>query len=298
MAKPPHQSGYDADITADCERLLVTLIRGLGPWQRSVYLVGGLVPRYLVKARPPEVRAHAGTGDIDLVVDLAMLTDIGAYETLEKNLQRLGFERAKVDGVKVSWRWQAKTERGVTLVVEFLADDPNLRAAAIQPLPTKGKVSALNIPHASMVFDLHDKVLLTAEQLNGEGVTTIEVAHANLVSFCCLKTFAFAQRNARKDAHDLVYCLVNAEGGIEAAAEQFKTAMGGQHADVISQALYLMARHFCDEDPDKAYRRDGPVAVAKFEIAGDGEEAREDQALRQRNVAEAMGKFIDALKAG
>ncbi|BEV11901.1 hypothetical protein ATDW_23970 [Asticcacaulis sp. DW145] len=43
---------YDADITEDCERVLVALLRGLGPWKDSVYLVGGLAPRYIVKPDP------------------------------------------------------------------------------------------------------------------------------------------------------------------------------------------------------------------------------------------------------
>ena len=37
------------------------------------------MPRYLVTARPPAVPAHAGTGDIDVVVDLAVLADTEAY---------------------------------------------------------------------------------------------------------------------------------------------------------------------------------------------------------------------------
>ena len=63
MAKPATLDGYRAEHTADCERVLVTLLRGLGPWKESVYLVGGLTPRYLVAARPPVVPAHAGTLD-------------------------------------------------------------------------------------------------------------------------------------------------------------------------------------------------------------------------------------------
>lgn len=54
---------YSDQHTNDCERVLVTLLRGLGPWKDSVYLVGGLTPRYLVAARPPVVPAHAGTLD-------------------------------------------------------------------------------------------------------------------------------------------------------------------------------------------------------------------------------------------
>lgn len=58
--KPDTIDGYTDRRTADCERVLVTLLRGLGPWKDSVYLVGGLTPRYLVPARPPQVPAYAG----------------------------------------------------------------------------------------------------------------------------------------------------------------------------------------------------------------------------------------------
>jgi hypothetical protein len=86
MAKPATLDGYSDQYTHDCERVLVTLLRGLGPWKESVYLVGGLTPRYLVKARPPSVPAHAGTLDVDIVIDLQILADTEAYLTLEENL--------------------------------------------------------------------------------------------------------------------------------------------------------------------------------------------------------------------
>ena len=69
--------GYSDQYTLDCERVLVTLLRGLGPWKDSVYLVGGLTPRYLVPARPPAVPAHAGTMDVDIVIDLQILAPLG-----------------------------------------------------------------------------------------------------------------------------------------------------------------------------------------------------------------------------
>ena len=85
---------------------------GLGPWKDSVYLVGGLTPRYLVPARPPVVPAHAGTLDVDIVIDLQILADTEAYHTLEENLKRMGFERAENEQAKLSWRWQTRTEHG------------------------------------------------------------------------------------------------------------------------------------------------------------------------------------------
>ncbi len=58
-----------------------------------------------------------------------------------------------------------------------------------------------------MVFDLHEVAEITAELLGGNGVASEKVRYANLVSFTCLKPFAFYYRNERKDAHDLIYCL-------------------------------------------------------------------------------------------
>lgn len=39
MIKPNTFVGYSDRYTLDCERVLVTLLSGLGPWKESVYLV-------------------------------------------------------------------------------------------------------------------------------------------------------------------------------------------------------------------------------------------------------------------
>src|SRR3546814_4298114 len=93
MTKPKTMAAYDGGVTEACERVLVTLLRGFGPWKESVFPVGGLTPRYLVAARPPEVPQHAGTGDVDVVVDVGILTDTEAYSTLAENLNTMGFDR-------------------------------------------------------------------------------------------------------------------------------------------------------------------------------------------------------------
>ncbi len=94
MVKPATFDGYSDRYTVDCERVLVALLRGLGPWKESVFLVGGLTPRYLVAARPPDVPAHAGTLDVDIVIDLQILADTAGYRTLEENLRAMRFERS------------------------------------------------------------------------------------------------------------------------------------------------------------------------------------------------------------
>lgn len=223
MAKPATFDGYSDQYTKDCERVLVTLLRGLGPWKESVYLVGGLTPRYLVAARPPAVPPHAGTMDVDIVIDLQILADTDAYHTLEENLKKMGFERAENEQKqKLSWRWQTRTEHGALMILELLADAPDIAGGKVQPLPTEGTISALNIPHSSIVFDLHQITEIQVELLGENGVATEKIRHANLVSFTCLKSFAFDQRNERKDAHDLIYCIEHAPEGLDAVADAFR----------------------------------------------------------------------------
>lgn len=298
--KPKTIGGYEATVTDACERVLLTLLRGLGPYKDSVFLVGGLAPRYLIASRPPDVPPHAGTGDVDVVVDVGILTDTAAYRTLEENLHAMNFSRAtNPAGEKVSWRWQARLDGGATMILEFLAEHPELGGGRVKELPTEGKVSALNIPHASMVFDHHDTVELTAELLNDGGIATETIRYANVVSFTCLKAFAFDQRNERKDAHDLVYVLEHYPGGMDALHGAFAKALGGKHGEATQEALRRLEQRFRDPDPDQSFRRDGAVAVARFEDGdidvGDDEELRNLRTLRQRAVADFMAQFLEPL---
>ncbi len=294
MAKPATFDGYGDRYTVDCERVLVTLLRGLGPWKESVFLVGGLTPRYLAAARPPEVPAHAGTLDVDIVVDLQILSDTAGYRTLEENLRAMRFERSTNErGQRLSWRWQTRTESGALIVVELLADAPDIAGGRVEPLPTDGNISALNIPHSSIVFDLHEVAEIRAELLGGAGIAVEEVKHADLVSFTCLKALAFDQRFERKDAHDLVYCIEHAKEGLDAAARMFREALKGRHGAVIRDCLSILRDRFARDGQVDGYRKDGPVAVARFEL-GEGSEAdrREARMLRQREVSGAIEQLL------
>jgi hypothetical protein len=295
MAKPPKASGYDKQVTENCERVLVTLLRGLGPWKKSVYLIGGLTPRYLVQ-KPRGKVAHAGTGDVDIVVQLEMLAETDAYHSLEENLKKMGFERAQnEEGEKQSWRWKTKTETGVTVILELLADNPALSGGKVKPLPTEGNISALNIPHSSMVFDHYEVKQIRAELLGEKGIAIEEVRHADLVSFTCLKAFALDQRNEPKDPHDIVYCIENAEGGLEAAAKKFQEARAGKHGKIIDEALAILRKRFADDSATAGYRKDGSTAVAQFEIDGEGEETRERRVLRQREASDLIMRLLNGV---
>ena len=297
MPKPATLDGYTDRHTTDCERVLVTLLRGLGPWKESVFLIGGLTPRYLVPTRPPAVPAHAGTLDVDIVVDLQILADTEAYRTLEENLRRMSFEPFKNDRKQPAWwRWQTCTEHGALMVLELLTDAPEIAGGRVRPLDVDGAVSALNIPHSSMVFDLHQVKEIRAELLDGAGIAVERVKHANLVSFTCLKAFAFDQRFERKDAHDLVYCIEHWPEGLDSAAQMFRTSLKGDHGIVIEESLGILRRRFARDAGVEGYRKDGPVAVARFELGEDDESSqREARILRQREVSDVIGRLLGRL---
>lgn len=298
MVKPATRDGYTDAYTIDCERVLVTLLRGLGPWKDSVFLVGGLTPRYLVAARPPAVPAHAGTRDVDVVIDLQILANTEAYHTLEENLKKMGFERAENDkGQKLSWRWQARTEHGALMVLELLADAPDLTGGKVRPLPTEGTISALNIPHSSIVFDMYRVIEIEVELLGGNGIATEKIRYANLVSFTCLKAFAFDDRFERKDAHDLIYCIEHSPEGMDAVAETFRGEQSGKHGAVVKRALEILRARFATNEDTEGYRKDGPVAVARFEL-GESEEpaSREARARRQREVSDVIDQLLAQIR--
>ena len=118
MAKPATRDGYSNQHTIACERVLVTLLRGLGPWKDSVNLIGGLTPRYLIPTCPPEVPEHAGTLDVDIVIDVQILTETVGTNTATWDLASppwLGWRSCRTCCAalrKASWWVRAGTRTG------------------------------------------------------------------------------------------------------------------------------------------------------------------------------------------
>ena len=235
--------------------------------------------------------AHAGTGDVDVLVDVSLLVDTQAYRTLEENIKAIGFERSLNEkGQKQSWRWRRQLDHGMILILEFLADAGDARGGALQELPSEGAVSAIHIPYSGMVFDHHETIEIAAELLDGGGIATVNVRHADIVSFTCLKAFAFDHRAEPKDAHDLCYCLEHYKGGADAVQATFARALEGNHADKVKIAIGILKNCFCDSGGVEGHRKDGPVAAARFEGAqawGD-----DDRIRRQRDLSAVVQDAI------
>ncbi|MHB1657403.1 MAG: hypothetical protein ACYCSZ_13680 [Burkholderiales bacterium] len=162
-----------------------------------------------------------------------------------------------------------------------------------QPLPAEGTISALNIPYSPIVFDLHQVTEIQAEILGDNGIATEHIKHANLVSFTCLKSFAFDQRFERKDAHDLIYCIEHASEGLNVVAAAFQKERNGKHGAVVEASLAILRSRFTSDEKAEGYRKDGPVSVAKFELGEGGEpEPCEARTLRQRQACDVIEQLL------
>ncbi|MDR0783443.1 MAG: hypothetical protein LBE83_06760 [Propionibacteriaceae bacterium] len=234
--------------------------------------------------------------DIDLVIDLELLTDTQAYHTLEENLEKMGFVNARNDRQQPQfWRWETRTESGQPVTLDLLADAPEIAGGRVQPLPTGGKISALNIPHSSIVFDLFQEAEIRAELLSGSGIAVERIRHADIVSFTCLKAFAFDQRFEGKDAYDLIYCLEHAAPGVDSVIKAFSRELKGKHSVVVQASLAILRSRFTSDEITEGYRKDGPVAVAKFELGEDPGD-REARTLRQREASDVCEQLLSGLR--
>lgn len=258
--KPARLSGYSDRQTQLCERTLLTLLRGLGPWKNAIYLTGGLVPRYLLSAFP-----HAGTTDVDLVLDLALLAEVEAYRRLEQNLKDLKFRRGvSRQGRGQHFTWSKRIgddEISVDLLCPWEAD----AQGRVKALPRERRVSAIRIPGAHLVARDYVEVEVTNALLDERGVATEKVRVANLVPFIVLKALAYEDRHERKDAYDLLFCLLHYGRGPEDAAEIY-AERSRQWSDepLLSTALDVLRNRFATDARAEGASKDGPVSYASF----------------------------------
>ncbi|MCY3948055.1 MAG: hypothetical protein OXF61_02505 [Acidimicrobiaceae bacterium] len=270
---PEHSSEYAAAATDRCERVLVTLLGDIGPWGDRVVLVGGLAPRYLVGSDPLVASPHVGTIDVDLVITLAVDDSSETYATLYRNLERSGL----ADGDH-SYQWQRRVD-GVKVEVEFICETDQVGPGAIYR-PKQGTGSdfaAFNAPCAGFTSQDHVEVSVTAERLEGGGLSTVTLRVAGVLVFAVLKLLAFQQRHHNKDSYDLVYTLKNFDGGPTAAGEAAALSPVRSEKAVVD-ALELLRERFASPD------NDAPVAYANFLADRDDHEHK----ARLRNEAVAV----------
>ena len=133
---------------------------------------------------------------------------------------------------------------------------------------------------------------VTAELLDDAGMTTEMVRYADVVAFTCLKALAFNDRNEPKDAADLEHVLRFHRPDLAEIAALFQQRLQqGPHTDTARACLDLLRRRFTTSEEAEGWRKDGPVAVARFWL-GDDAQALPARQRRQRDVAGMMEALL------
>jgi hypothetical protein len=282
---------YSTDHTKACEIALVALLRAFGSLKYDLRLVGGLVPRYLTPSRPPEVPEHAGTTDVDVVLNITVLAAKGTYDKLKRQLKDGGFARYQPDpkGPVSSWQW-VYNAGGTPIVVEFLqhTDDPGQSSFLVD---IDGEdVSACQILYAGIAHDWFEEKEIIVKLPDNGGIVRETIRYADAVAFIILKALAFTTRHERKDAADLIH-VMRYWGSVESLAKSFSERLAtGAHGGAIDRALAVLAENFCDEPEIPGYLKDGPSAVANFHGLQDADE--ETRIREQRDVSGIVHYFL------
>lgn len=211
---------------------------------------------------------------MDLVVGLALGDEAPeTYRTLQSNLEKAHFERREP-----SFRW-ARDVEGITVLVEFLCETDEVEPGRIfrpKGEHTGSKLGAFNVRGANLVRDDFIECNIEGERLDGGGQSRVTVRVANVLPYAVLKILAFQDRHENKDAYDLVFTLLNYEGGPRAAGSA-AAASSVAHRPQVTEGLNLLDERFCDVG------QDGPNAHGSFLASPDDD--TEKARLRQEAVA-------------
>ncbi|MGY2292604.1 hypothetical protein ACW9H6_22955 [Pseudomonas sp. SDO528_S397] len=294
--KPRTFAGYNEDVTLACERTLLTLFGAFGHLKDTLRLIGGLVPRYLTPEAPPEIPAHAGTSDVDMVLNLNVLAEGNEYTSLAVQLKARGFSRVVEDGKAASWRWRRRVDERIEVIVELLRDaggDAPGRAISVNG----EEVSALTIKHAGIVHDWYQEKTVSAELLDGGGLSVDNVRFADVPAFVILKAIALDQRHEPKDAADLIHVVRYAGTLAQVAALFVQRIHGNQHPQAISEGLAALKQRFCDDEYGDGYKKVGAVAYATFLGINDDDERVQMQRYAS-GLVQTLLEHIDAQLRG
>ncbi|MGU7773763.1 hypothetical protein ACV229_26715 [Burkholderia sp. MR1-5-21] len=251
------------------------------------------MPRYLTPEAPPDVPAHAGTSDVDVVLNLEVIAQGDGYAALADQLAARDFERfVNAEGNASSWRWTRKVDEHLYVLVEFLRDAGDEQPGRAVSVDGE-RVSALSMKFAGIVHDWFKEREVTGQLLDGGGKSTEVVRFADVPAFVILKALALDDRHENKDAADLIHVLRYA-GTIEEIADEFVARAWTQaHPGAVEAGIHALRRRFCDDDDTEGYEKIGPVGYARFHYVGDDDALVRDQ----RYAAGLVQSLLDHIAA-
>lgn len=277
---------YDPSRVAVAESALFTIWPILEPWYDDVVVVGGLVPRFLcgdISASRPLPRPVT----IDADVGIALGASAGGMSSLQFALKDAGFHRSTSPEGLIRY---AKQVGDYNVPLDFLTE---------YPPNTKGTATVDDI--VASILPGINRALATARQIKVAGVDLYGATKENLPvrvceagPFLAMKLRAFADRQAPKDAFDILYTLLHYDQGTKAAVAAFAEEVRvGNPA--CTDAVSCLNRHFHDEQSS------APVRAASFvlgqAVPGEPRDIRTRRLQIQQDTVDAGALLRKAIPA-
>lgn len=245
---------YTDDAVGAAKMILLEVHRLLGEYLDSIVVIGGWVPFLTI---PQDREEHVGSIDIDLALDHKRLQEAG-YSTIRELLEANGYEQ-----VGQSFRFKKKVtfnDRVIEVELDLLSGEYEGTDEEHSHQEMQD-IRAIKIRGCDLVFDIYTKIELEGELPSGS-FAEVTIRVAGIVSFLTLKGNALQNRSKAKDAYDIVYCVRNFPGGIDAIESEFKNWLSNA---LVQEGMRNIAKNF------KSVDHIGPQMVADFEDPGDDE---------------------------
>jgi len=260
------KSAYGSEVTRRARRAVGDVFAALGHRAENAVLIGGAVPGLIEDLSLRDAPGHAGTTDVDILLDPTGFS-IQEYETLAEQLLARGYRyRLDRDGNELKFSFEVDID-GHSVAVDFLAPPVPGQSGFRVPIQAGLHAHALSGAHVPAWFSVD--VTLEEELVQG-GYFPVRIRLVDVPGFVVLKALAFEGRQEYKDAYDLWYVLAHAREGPLGIGRKLLPYL---HDAAVRRALGFLRVAFRSVDSI------GPVAVARFqEEEGEGAERAAAQA--------------------
>lgn len=247
---------YAPETYERVQQALLHVSTVLGDWMEQITVIGGIVPSLLVPPSqlPVDAEAHPGTTDLDLALQLKVLTAEG-YASISELLRSAGYRPVeKQEDTIRRQTWRTDPKFGPVVTIDFLI-------ARSPKHPREVKVQNLERDFAALIADGiqlverdRRKIRISGRTIRGEQAER-DIWVCGPASFVVLKARAIHLREKPKDAFDLHYILENLDGGIEAIVTVFRAFM--DDGDAVESVGFLRQAYGTHEGI-------GPSRAARF----------------------------------
>jgi predicted nucleotidyltransferase len=242
---------YNAEQVAAARSALLELMLVLGEYRDELVLVGGWAPTFLI---PQASKAHIGSIDVDLAIDHTRVSD-DAYATIRSLIESAGYEQ--IPNRVFSFR---KKFGDIAVQVDLMSGEyegtgKRHRHQVIQE-------TKLRKARGCDIAFVDPETAKIEGQLPDGARDSVVIQVASIGAFLCMKGHALDGRLKEKDAWDIVYCIREYPGGMDALVEKLRPMV---HHGLMREALEKVAQHFASPE------HRGPRHVADFEMETDPE---------------------------